>query len=310
MHVHWKKWLLIPVIATVLAGFGCGASPAETTAVMTLTDQLGRTVSLAKIPQRIISMAPSNTEILYALGLGDKIVARTDYDDYPAEVTSKPSIGGFSTPDFEKIISLSPDLIVAANLQWMDVITQLEEKGVPVLVIDPKTIDQLLDGITLVGKATGVDAKAAEVVSGLRQRVDAVSAKTASLPVTDRPRVLYIVWHDPLMVAGQGTLHDELIRVAGGTNVASGLSAFAQTNAEFIIDANPQVVIVGVGMYAEGDAAFKWAINSPDLASTDARHGEPVRVYSVDSNLSDRPGPRAIDALEEFARLIHPELFQ
>jgi iron complex transport system substrate-binding protein len=310
MRALFKKWFLIPLVASLLVSFGCGSQSATLTGTQTLTDQLGRTVVLPKTPQRIISMAPSNTEILYALGLGDKVVAVTDFDDYPAEAKGKPSIGGFSEPDFEKIISLSPDLIVAANLQWKDVITALEEKGVPVLVIDPKTIDQLLDGITLVGKATGATDKAAEVVKGLRQRVDAVSRQTANLSAADRPRVLYIVWHDPLMVAGKGTLHDELIRVAGGANVAAGLNDYAQTNAEFMIDANPQVILVGIGMGEGLDAPFQYARDGTDLASTDARRASPPRVYSVDSNLADRPGPRAIDALEQFARLIHPELFK
>jgi len=308
MRTQWKKWLLIPVVAALFAASGCSGGQSTgpaTPGTMTLTDQLGRTVSIAKAPQRIISMAPSNTEILYALGLGDKIVAVTDYDDYPADVKQKPSIGGFSTPDFETIVSLSPDLIVAANLQWKDVITQLEAQGVPVLVIDPKTIDQLLDGITLVGKATGATDKAAEVVKGLRKRVDAVVTRNFS---SSLPKVLYIVWHDPLMVAGQGTLIDDMIRTAGGINVGHDLNGYAEMSIESVVSANPQVIIVSKGMGEGLDAPFQFAQTDERLKSTDARVNN--RVFPIDSNLADRPGPRAIDALEQFAKLIHPELFK
>ncbi len=305
MHVHWKKWLLIPIVVALLAAFGCTGQTVKTTGPLTLTDQLGRTVSIGKAPQRIISMAPSNTEILYALGLGDKIVAVTDYDNYPPEVKQKQSIGGFSTPDFETIISLSPDLVVAANLQWMDVITALEDRGVPVLVIDPKTIDQLLDGITLVGQATGATDKAAEVVKGLRKRVDAVTGVMVS---SSMPGVLYIVWHDPLMVAGQGTLIDDMISRAGGRNVAHDLNGYAEMSVEAVVAANPQVIIVSNSMGEGMDAPLKFAQADERLNGTDARVNN--RVFPIDSDLADRPGPRAIDALEQFARLVHPELYK
>ena len=128
MRTLLKKWFLIPVVASLLVAIGCsGGQGATPTAAQTLTDQLGRTVAVPKTAQRIISMSPANTEILYALGLGDRVVAVTDFDDYPPEVKNKPSIGGFSTPDFEKIISLSPDLVIASNLQWKDIISGLEE---------------------------------------------------------------------------------------------------------------------------------------------------------------------------------------
>ena len=269
---------------------------------------MGRTVAVPKAPQRIISMSPAVTEILYSLGLGERVVARTDFDDYPPEVKDKPSIGGFSDPNFEKIISLSPDLVIASNLQWKDIFTSLEEKGVAVLVIDPKTIDQVFDAITLVGKAAGVSDKAAEVVKGLRTRVDAVTKKTSGLTAEQRPRVLTIIWHEPLMSGGQGTLHDELIKTAGGVNVGGELTGYAEISLEAVVNANPQVIIVGVGMGEGADAPFKFAQNDERLKGTDARVNN--RVYSIDSNLSDRPGPRVIDALEQFARLIHPELFK
>ncbi len=273
-----------------------------------ITDQLGRVVKLEKIPERIISLAPSNTEILFALGLGDKVVGVTDYCDYPPEAKEKPSIGGFSTPNIEEIVALSPDLILATSIHQKRVIPQLEEKGLTVFALAPKTLDEVLEAIILAGEITEKEKEASGLVAQMRARIKAVTDRTDSLPSEQRPRVFYITWQDPLMTVGSGNLDDELIRRAGGVNIAQNLNGSASITLEVAVEANPEVMIAGVGMGTGADLPFQFAMTEPALRNTDARKHS--QVYSIDMNLAGRAGPRIVDVLEQFARFIHPELFQ
>jgi len=279
-----------------------------TSSAIEITDQLGRTVKLDRIPQRIISLAPSNTEILFALGLGDKVVGVSDYCNYPSEVQEKPSIGGFSTPNIEEVVALSPDLILATSIHEKRIIPQLEEKGMTVFALTPKTLDEVLEAITLAGEITGKEERASGLVAQMRNRIKAVTDKTDSLSQEQRLRVFYLTWHDPLMTCGAGTHHDELIRLAGGTNIARELTGYADISLEAVIQANPEVIIAGVGMGTGKDLSFQYVRTESRLRNVDARINH--RVYSINIDLVGRPGPRIIDALEKFAQFIHPELFR
>ncbi len=279
----------------------------ETKSPIEITDQLGRVVKLDKIPQRIISLAPSNTEILFALGLADRVVAVTDYCNYPPEAKQKPSIGGFSTPNIEKVVALSPDLVLATSVHQKQVIPNLEQKGITVFALAPETLDEVLEAITLVGRITGEENRASKLVAEMRTKIKAVTGKTSSLSEAQKPRVLYIMWHDPLMTAGSGTLQDELIRTAGGTNVARDLTGYAGITLEAVIGANPEVMVAGVGMGTGADASLQFAKTEARLRDTDARKHN--RVHTIDVDLVGRPGPRIVYALERFAKCIHPEIF-
>ena len=254
-----------------------------------VTDQLGRVVKLEKAPQRIVSLAPSNTEILFALGLADKVVAVTDYCNYPAEAQAKPKIGGFTTTNIEKVVALSPDLILAAQIQEKKIIPVLEGKGLTILALDPKTLDEVLESITLVGEVTGKGDEASQLVTEMRNRIEAVTDKTDNLPEAQRPRAFYITWHDPLMTPGSGTRHNELIRMAGGTNTARDLTGYAAISLEAVIKANPQVIIAGVGMGSGEDLPFQYVRTEPRLRNVDARINN--RVYSIDVDLAGRLDP-------------------
>lgn len=297
-------------LVILLAGLlGCGAPhPEKAEASIVITDQLGRIVKLDKIPQRIISLAPSNTEILFALGLANKLVAVTDYCDYPPEAKEKPSIGGFSTPNIEEIVAHSPDLILATAIHEKRVVPQLEERGLTVFVLAPKTLDDVLQAITLVGNITGKEGEASRLVAEMQKRIEAVTEKTTSLAQEQRPRVFYLSWHDPLITAGSGTILDELIQKAGGTNVAQGLSGYAKISLEVVIEADPEVMIAGVGMGTGEDLPFQLLKTEPRLRNTDARRNN--RVYAIHVDLTGRFGPRIVDGLEKFAEFIHPELFK
>ena len=301
--------IFVLTLAALILLAGC-ASPAAAPAPSptTLTDQLGRAVNIDKVPQRIISLAPSNTEILYALGLADRIVAVTDYCDYPPEAKQKPKIGGFSSPNIESIIALSPDLVLAASIHEKGQIPQMAEKGLTVFALAPRTIDEIQQAITLVGKITGKDKEAAALVGDMNKRLKAVTDKTSGLTALDRLRTMYLVWHDPLMAAGAKTIQDELIAKAGGTNIAAGLTEYAKISLETVIQSNPEVMVAGVGHGAGQDAPFQFLKTEDRLKDTAARVNN--RIYGVDANMVSRPGPRIVDALEELARSIHPELFK
>jgi len=259
------------------------------------------------MPERIISLAPSNTEILFALGLGDKIVGVTTYCDYPPQAVEKPKIGGFSTPDIEKILALEPDLVVAANFHKDTVIPELERRGLNVVLVDPGNIDEAIDSILLVGEKTGTSKEAQRLTSEIRARIKAVTDKVASLSENQKPRTLYITWHDPLWTLGDGTITNELIELAGGVNIFANVSGNSQTDLETVLARNPQVILASTGHGTAEDSPFAWASTEERLSQTDARTNG--RVYEVDANLVTRPGPRIAEGLEAIAKLIHPDIF-
>jgi iron complex transport system substrate-binding protein len=278
-------------------------TPAPTS--ITVTDQYDRTVTIKSNPQRIISLSPAHTEILFALGLGDRIVGVSDYSDYPPEAKTKPNIGSYDAPNIEKIIAAEPDLVLATE-EHMTEVTELESHGITVVALNPKTVREVLDTIEMIGKITGQDKQATSLVANLKQRMNAIAEKTSKLTAEQKPRVFYIIWSDPIWTAGSGTFHDELIRMAGGINIASDLTGYADISLEAVIAANPQVMIAGVGMGTDNDVTLLFAQTEARLKDTDARVNG--KVFSVNMDIVSRPGPRIVDALEELLKIIHPEL--
>jgi iron complex transport system substrate-binding protein len=272
-----------------------------------ITDQLGRTVKLPANPQRIISLAPSNTEILFALGLGDRVVGVTDYDDYPPEAKTKPSVGEYVNPNIEKIVAMNPDLILASEAQSEEWFAQAESQGLTVVAISPKTFDEVLDSIGLIGKITGADKSAAALTASMQKRIKAVTDKTAKLSEAQKPSVFYILWDDPLMTAGKGTFIDEIISKAGGVNIFGDLESYPTVSLENVLVADPQIMVAGVGTNEGEQEPFQFITTEARLQDTSARQNN--RVYSINMDIVSRPGPRIVDALEEFAHIIHPELF-
>ncbi len=272
-----------------------------------ITDYLGRSVEVPAQTARIISLAPSNTEILFELGLTDRVVAVTDYCDYPAEAKDKPSIGGFSNPNLEEIIALQPDLILATSMHEQTIISQLEKHGLTVFALDPKTLEEVCEAITIVGVLTGKEKDARAIVGDIQKRREAVQSVIAPLAQQDIPAVFYAVWHDPLMGAGSDTLQDVLINLAGGDNIASGLNEYADISLEYIVDADPEVIIANNSHGSNVNETYNFLLGEPRLESVAARIHN--RIYEIDGNLSSRPGPRLVEGLELFAGFIHPELF-
>jgi iron complex transport system substrate-binding protein len=309
-----RKLGAISLVAALFLGLlvSCTTTPESASpATPVITDQLGRTVTLATTtPQRIVSLAPSHTEILYALGLGDRVVARTDYCNYPPEAKEKPSIGGFSTPNIEEVVAMDPDLVLAMEIHEDKVIPQLESKGLIVVALNPKTIDEVMESITLIGKVTGAEKEAVTLVAEMQSRIKAVTDKTSGLALEEKPKTFYVVWFgdEGLMVAGSGTLQNELIAMAGGRNIGIEVSDYANIDIETAIVMNPAVIIVDSGHGSGGDQTFQYIITEARLKDTDAIRKN--QAYPIDSDLATRPGPRIVEGLELFARFIHPELFK
>lgn len=284
------------------------------TTVMVVVDDLGREVIIDKPPERIASMAPSATEILFALGVGDKVVGVTDACDYPPEAEEIEKVGGAFGYDVEKIVELNPDLVVMDRYLDLyppgDWLSKLEEVGLKTVVLYAKSFDDVFHDIKLVGNATLSQENATELVDSLEQRVKAVTDKVKDLTEDERPRVFATGYYDgesDPWTSGYGTFGDDIIKKAGGINVAGIKSGYFQMDLEAVIWANPEIVIV--------IEDYKWPTPTYDALLRDNRLSiinamENDAVYKVDANLMSRPGPRLVDGLEETAEILHPELFQ
>jgi len=275
---------------------------------LAVADDLGRNVTISSEPQSMISLAPSNTEILFALGLGDRVMAVSEYCNYPLEAQNKIKIGGFSTVNIEKVVSLEPDLVIATGGVQEAVVEELARLGLTVIALNANKIEDVFENIRLVGKAAGQLEAAGELRVNLEQRTKTVTDKAKDLPDGQRPRVFYEIQYEPLMTAGPGTFIDNLIHLAGGVNIASDASAkYPVYNLETLIERNPEVIIISFwhGSIAASVEAVKsrkrWQI-------IDAVKNN--RVYGINADLVSRPGPRIVDGIEEMARFIHPELFK
>jgi iron complex transport system substrate-binding protein len=303
-----NKPVIVLLIAVLLISSLIPAGCVQPAAPGNITDDLGRSILIESIPDRIVSLAPSNTEILFALGLGDKVAGVTDYCNYPDEAKEKPSIGGFSTVNIEAVVALEPDLILATERHSKTVIPALENLGYTVVALSPETLDEVIESIDFVGEITGTQKEASQLTGNLQKRIDTVKNKTAAIEQDEKPRVLYLTWHDPLMTAGTGTLANNVLTTAGGINIAGDISGDTAISLETVIDRNPQTIVASVGMGSGEDLPWQYVQTEERLKITDALKNE--QVYKINGDLIHRAGPRCVDALEIMAQFFHPELFQ
>ena len=296
---HPASWFFIALVAIILVL--ATSSPArDTSTTQDLTDDLGRQVAINGTPQRIVSLAPSNTEILFALGLGDEVVGVTDYCDYPAEALEKQKVGGYINPDMEKIVTLGPDLVLVSYGTPMDVIDSMVGLGLTVFGTKTTDLDDLLNDIETIGKITDKETEADALTSEMETRIQAVTGQTEGLE--QRPRVFYIVGTGPLWTAGSDTFIDELIQKSGGVNICANITGYSEVSLEYIVACNPEVIIT-----SSWPGVCEWATNSTELQATAAVQSG--NVYPCDDNLVQRPGPRIVEGLEWFAYFVHPEIF-
>jgi iron complex transport system substrate-binding protein len=317
MAFRLRLLILLSILVLVVAACAPAASPspsaAESVAVsppaypVSLTDDAGRSVDLPGLPQRIVSLAPSNTEIVCALRACDHLVGVTDFDDYPAEVSSVAKVVIGAQVDVEKVVDANPQLILAAGneLTPSSVITQLANLGYPVLVLYPESLDELYADIELVGRAIDASSQASGVVGGMRTRAQAVADAVAS---AEKPRTFYEVGvcHGTIYTAGADSFLASLISIAGGDPITGDRRSTA-IQLEDLVAADPQLVLLG-------DAAYDPSITPESVAARAGWQGMAAVtdgriLVMLDDPVITRPGPRIIDGLEALARAIHPELF-
>lgn len=284
------------------------ATPAAAaTFPLTMTDDLDREVTITSRPERIVSLLPSNTEILFAVGAGEQVVGVTSYCNYPPETATRTQVGGITsqTISIEAVAALEPDLVVASGAQ-KDVIQPLSEAGLTVIALQPATFEDIYSNITMVGQVTGHADQAAAVVEDMRDRVAAVSAQVATIPEAERPTVYYEVWNEPLMTAGPHTFIGQMIDLAGGRQIfADAGEDWPQVSAEVIINRNP-AIILGPTTSSEILTAEKIGARPgwENIAAVRDNH-----IYLLDPDIVSRPGPRIVEALEAMAQVFYPDRF-
>ncbi|HWI52936.1 MAG TPA: ABC transporter substrate-binding protein [Symbiobacteriaceae bacterium] len=314
----WLPLLSLLLVASVAAGCGGArpqapkpAEPAATTAAapkgkqttypITVKDALGRDVTIPAEPKRIVSVAPANTEIVFALGKGGSLVGRSDFDNFPAEAASVPSIGGFMPPNYEKIIATKPDLLLLTGGSDEARNKLINEYKLNVFVVNPGTFAELYTSIKDLGVVLNAQDAAEKLAADMQGAVKEITDKVAK--AASKPKVFYEVWHEPLMTTGTGTYINEMISLAGGVNVGAEVKGWAEISSELVAKANPDIII---------------ASSADDLAQIKARQAwagfkavKDGKVILVgDPDQASRPGPRLVLALKWFAETIHPELFK
>ena len=306
--------IIIAVIASAafIYVYYSGLPDPQLEALHNLVDDTGYPTSLDAIPDRIASIAPSATEIVFALGLDDKVVAVSDACDYPYNFSAWVAAGNltsisFSEPNVEAIVTLEADLIIATGGVQAEAVDTLRDLGQKVLVLDPSDVDGVLQDIKLVGNATGKAAEAETLAADIASRIDAVVNTVAN--ATSTPTVYYEVWYDPLYTAGSKAWQNALFAKAGGVNVFADQDFdYFPSSDEAVIERNPDVIVLpeeGMGTQFWGTIDDVKA--RPGWSSISAVQND--RICLVDSNTIARAGPRIADIIEDLAEAFHPELF-
>jgi iron complex transport system substrate-binding protein len=269
-----------------------------------VTDQVGRTLVVPENPTRVIALAPSITEIIYDLGQEKRLVGVTQYSTYPSEAELLPRVGSYVRLDIEKIVALKPDLCLATkDGNPKHIVDKIVSLGIPVYVINPQNLQQIMDTITRLGSLLHAEQTAAALVSDMEKRIGQVQARVKNMP--DRPRVFFQIDAEPLFSAGTDTFIHELIELAGGINTTAGEVSYPRYSWEDIIVLQPEIVLISS---MAGGLAPEYLLNSWrkwNLLSAVKND----QIFVVDAELFDRPTPRLVDGLEVIAAIIHPELF-
>lgn len=269
---------------------------------VTIVDSTGTSITLTQEPQKIVSLAPSTTEILGALGVTDKIVGRTSYCNYPNEVLDVQEVGGTSNPNVEAIVALQPDLVVASTHVSEEVISKLRELNIPVAFLnEQENFEGTYSAIENIGLLTGRTKEAKDVVEGMKAKIESTLEKVNALNKTDKPNVYYALWYgDSDSTAGGNTFIGEMIELAGGHNIAKDVEGWSISK-EKIVEGNPDLIIVPTGNN------IKEGLQTTDFYKdlTAVKEGH---IYEIDKDIISRQGPRIADAFVALAEIINPEM--
>ncbi|MDQ7835556.1 MAG: helical backbone metal receptor [Humidesulfovibrio sp.] len=265
------------------------------------SDTAQRPAASNALPKRVVCLAPSAAELLFALDAGGLVVGTAEHSDEPAEVRSLPCVGSYARPDLERVLVLRPNLCIAVQDGTPpQTLARLGELSIPVALMATGNLEELLGSMLVVGRAVGRQAKAEALVKGLRERMEAVRVRAAQ--AQRRPRVLFQVSGPHIMAAGPQSLLGQLVALAGGDSAAPAEPAYPQLSAEQVLAMAPEVV-VAFDMLGQDQGMAGWPAD-PRIPAVRQR-----RLYTVDPALFARPGPRLAEALEALARIIHPEIF-
>lgn len=283
-------------------------TPVAVFSAVDVIDSVGREVVIDAPPARIVSLAPSITESLYAIGAGDLLVGRTEFCDYPEEASALPTIGGFSSSSIsvEAITDLEPDLVIGGSTYQADLIDALESAGIQVIILEPNSIEEIMDSLQKLGAITGHTAEASSLLDEMQARIDAVTQVVETIPEEERVSVFYEVWNDPYMTTTNQTFIGELINMAGGINIFADLGEdYPSISSEEVIEKDPQVIL---GPSNHGDQLTSEIIAEREGWS-DLSAVQNGRIYIIDGNIVSRAGPRVVDALEAIAQALYPQSF-
>lgn len=316
-----KKWL-ISLFVTMLFLAGCTEeTPVETTEQdtveestseteastfpLTVTDAVGNEITLEEAPDAIISMIPSNTEILFALGLDEEVVGVTDYDNYPEAATTKEKIGAFEF-NIEKMTALQPDLILAHESSWSSAeagLQPLKDAGVPIFVVgNAMSFDETYETIEAIGEVTGKSEEASTIVEDMKTQAEDIASKLDA--VEDKKKVFIESSGDPeIYTAGQGTLMQELLDRINAENVVADQQGWLLMNSEEIVSRNPDVIVLTYNYIENAVDAVKARPGFDQITAV-----QQDAVVQVNEDIVTRPGPRLALALEELAKAVYPEV--
>ena len=273
---------------------------------LTIVDDFGYVTVINETPKRIVSLAPSNTEILFALGVGDRVVGVTDYCNYPPEVVELrksgliESVGGYSTVNIEKVIALNPDVVFAAYGNGREVVEVLRGFGIKVIALNPRNIDDVMRCIETIGRVIGEEENATKLINWMKSEVEKIKEKTKNYK--KKPKIAHIIWNDPIWVSGNKTFADDVIELAGGINAFDDLDGWKIVSYEELISKDPDIIIVnsGSGMGGGRNILYEWALKE----LSDLRAVKEGRVYVIDSDIIDRPSYRLVYALENISKWV------
>jgi iron complex transport system substrate-binding protein len=313
-RLKMKRQLLLITILITLFLAGCGTSPtapaptALPTAAaspMEIIDGLNRKVILPAPAKRVISMAPSNTETLFAIGAGEQMIGRDSFSDFPVEAKSLTDIGGKSGFDMELIASMKPDLVLAGEINTPEQVKNLENLNIPVFYLsNPKDIQGMFNNVKTVAQLVGREKEADVLIAGLKSRVEQIEQALSG--ADSRPKVFYeLDATEPSKpwTAGKNSFIDQLITMAGGVNAAAGLDTWAQISQEELLVQDPDIIILG-------DAAYGVSIDQVAMRPgwDKIKAVTTQKIFTFDDNLASRPDPRMVDGLVALVKIIHPEL--
>ncbi len=296
--------LLVLLLPSPSAAAQNAPPPAPTPSFTEVTDETGRKVRIPESVQRIVSLAPSLTETIYALGAEDRLVGDTDFCDFPAAARNKPKVGGAVNPSLEEIVALRPDLVlVTKSINRRETVSALERLGIPAYATDPHTVADVLSSTARLGEILRIPGAGRALALELRRRLDDLRLR---LSASSPRRVLFVVWTAPLISVGQKTFIADAIRDAGGVSVVDAGEDWPQVNLEEVVKLRPEFLVFASAHSENAEREFSALAEKPGWRDLDAVRNHRLAVISEAVN---RPAPRLVAAIEELARQLHPEAF-